>query len=132
MGHAYNNGLHTSSKGFTVDAVRVTGLTVGLGSLCTIAEDCKSGLIQSVTHTATGVYTFQLSVPYPPKVVNINPKLSAAAANSAVLTARYQNASYNATTGQFIVNVTNATPAAADPAAADELHVEMNFNRYTR
>lgn len=132
MGHAYNNGLHTTSKGFTVDAVRVTGLNVANGQLCTIAEDCKSGLIASVTHTAAGVYTFQLTAPYPPKVVNINPKLSCAAANSAILTARYQNASYNATTGQFIVNVTNATPAAADGGAADELHVEMNFNRYTR
>ena len=132
MGHSYNNGLHTSSKGITVDAVRVTALTVANGQLCTIAEDCKSGLVASVTHTGAGIYTFQLSAPYPPKVVNINPKLSAAAANSAILTARYQNASYNATTGQFIINVTNATPAAADPGASDELHVEMNFNRYTR
>lgn len=132
MAHAYNNGLHTSSKGFTVDAIRVTGLTVATGQLCTIAEDCKSGLIATVTHTATGVYTFQLSIPYPPKVVVIKPTLSAAAANSTILNARYQNASYNATTGQFIINVSNATPAAADPGAADELMVEMHFNRYTR
>lgn len=132
MGHAYNNGLHTSSKGLTIDAVRVTGLNVAVGQLCTIAEDCKSGLIASVTHTATGVYTFQLSVPFPPKYVDIRPSISAAAVNSAILTARYQSASYNATTGQFIINVTNATPAAADGAATDELMVEMHFNRYTR
>lgn len=132
MGHSYNNGLHTSSKGFTVDAVRVTGLNVAVGQLCTIAEDCKSGLIASVTHTATGVYTFQLSAPFPPKVVNISPEISAASPAAALLRARYQNASYNATTGQFIVNVSNTTPAAADGGAADELHVAMNFNRYTR
>src|SRR5689334_22952861 len=132
MGHAYNNGLHTTSKGITVDAIRVTGLNVANGQLCTIAEDCKSGLIASVTHTATGVYTFQLSVPYPPKVVGIKPDLSAASVTSAILTARYQNASYNATTGQFIINISNATPVAADGGAADELHVAMHFNRYTR
>lgn len=132
MSHAYNNGLHTTSKGITYDAVRVTGLTVATGQLCTIAEDAKSGLIASVTHTATGVYTFQLSIPYPPKYVGIRAQLSCAAANSAILSARYQDASYNATTGQFIINVTNATPAAADPASTNELMVEMAFNRYTR
>lgn len=132
MGHSYNNGLHTASKGITVDAVRVTGLNVAVAGLCTIAEDCKSGLIQSVTHTATGVYTFQLSRPYPPKVVCIGADISAAGPTAALLRARYQNASYNATTGQFIVNVSNATPAAADGGAADELHVTMQFNRYNR
>lgn len=130
MGHAYNNGLHTTSKGVTYDVVRVTGLNVTVGQLCTIAEDVKSGLIASVTHTATGVYTFQMSVPYPPKVAVISPEISAAGPTSAILTARYQNGSYNSTTGQFIINVSNATPAAADGGAADELQVVMSFNRY--
>lgn len=131
MGHMYNNGMNTASKGLTVDAVRVTGLNVANGQLCTIAEDCKAGLISTVTHTATGVYTFQLSVPYPPKVVNIQPSISAALATSANLTARYQSASYNATTGQFIVNVSNVA-VATDGGATDELHIDMKFNRYTR
>lgn len=132
MGHMENYGLNTSSKGLLVEGVRVTGLTVTVGQLCTVAEDCKSGLIASVTHTATGVYTFQLSTPFPPKVVNIQPNLSASGPTAAVLTSRYQNASYNATTGQFIVNISNATPVAADGGAADELHVDLKFNRYTR
>jgi len=131
MGHSYNNGLHTSSKGITVDGIRVTGLNVANGQLCTIAEDCKSGLISSVTHTAAGVYTFQLSLPFPPKIVTVRPQLSATAATSAPLVARYQTASYNATTGQFIINVNNAG-AAADGSGTDELHVDMKFNRYTR
>lgn len=129
MGHSYNNGLHTSSKGITYDRIRVTGLNT---TPCTIAEDCKAGLISGVTKGATGVYTFQLTAPFPPKVVEITAQLSSAAATSAILTARYQNASYNPTTGQFIVNVCNATPAAADGGAADEMHVSMAFNRYTR
>ena len=132
MGHMYAYGMNTASKGITVDGVRITGLNVTVGQLCTIAEDAKAGLIASVTHTATGIYTFQLTLPFPPKVVGIQPALSAAAANSAILTARYQNGSYNSTTGQFIVNISNATPAAADGGAADELHVDMMFNRYTR
>ena len=132
MGYSYNNGLHTSSKALTSEAIRVTGLNVapGASALCTIAEDCRSGLVASVTHTATGVYRFQLSKPYPPKMVVIDPNLSAAGPTSALLTARYQNGSYNATTGQFIVNISNATPAAAAGGAADELHVQMQFNRY--
>lgn len=132
MGHIFGYGMNTASKGITVDGVRVTGLTVATGQLCTIAEDAKAGLVASVTHTATGVYTVQLTTPFPPKVVGIRVQLSCAAANSAILIARYQDASYNATTGQFIINVTNATPAAADPAATNELMIEMLFNRYTR
>lgn len=132
MGHMENYGLNTSSKGLLVEGVRVTGLNVTVGQTCTIAEDCKSGLVASVTHTATGIYTFQLTTPFPPKVVVISPEISAAGPTSAILTARYQNASYNSTTGQFIINVSNATPAAADGGAADELHVDMKFNRYTR
>lgn len=131
MGHSYNNGLHTSSKGITVDGIRITGLNVANGQLCTIAEDCKSGLIASVTHTAAGVYTFQLSAPFPPKYVTIRPQLSATAATSTPLVARFQSGSYNATTGQFIINVNNAG-VAADGGASDELHVDMKFNRYTR
>jgi hypothetical protein len=132
MGHMYNNGMNTASKGLTVDAIRVTGLNVANGSLCTIAEDCKAGLISSVTHTALGTYTFQLSVPYPPKVVNIQPVLSAALTTSATNVARYQSASYNATTGQFIILLSTSAAAAVDGGATDELHVDMKFNRYTR
>jgi len=129
MGHSYNNGLHTTSKAITYDRIRVTGLNT---TPCTIAEDCKSGLISAVTKGSTGVYTFQLTLPYPPKVVEISAHISSAAATSTLLFARYQNASYNATTGQFIVNVCNATPTATDGGASDELHVSMAFNRYTR
>jgi len=131
MGHMYNYGMNTSSKGLTVDAIRVTGLNATVGQLCTIAEDCKSGLISSVTHTATGVYTFQLSVPYPPKYVIIQPSLSATAATSAGNTARYQSASYNPTTGQFIITC-NVAGVATDGGATDELMVDLAFNRYTR
>lgn len=134
MGHIFGYGMNTASKGITFDAVRVTGLNVANGQLCTIAEDAKAGFVASVTHTSTGVYTFQLTTPFPPKYVRIAPHISATAGTSSLLTARYQSGSYNATTGQFVINVssTPATPALADGGASDELMVEMVFNRYTR
>ena|SRR5690349_5057084 len=131
MGHSYNNGLHTSSKAITYDAVRITGLNVANGQLCTIAEDCRAGLIASVTHTAAGVYTFQLTQPFPPKIVTCQPALSSALPTSAEVGARYRNASYNATTGQFIVQ-TSVGGVATDGGASDELHVNLALNRYTR
>ena len=132
MGHMVGQGFGTSMKGAELEAVRITGMNVANGQLCTIAEDCKSGLVASVTHTSAGVYTFQLSIPFPPKVVTVNPKVSAALATSAYVHARYQSGSYNATTGQFVVLTSDATPAAVAGGATDELHVDIAFNRYTR
>lgn len=134
--HSYNNGLHTSSKGITVDAVRVTGLNGADAALATIAEDCKSGLVASVTITAAGTYTFQLSKPYPPKLVICQPQLSQATNTTDILTASYDSASYDATLGTFVVNVSNdddsGAPTAVKGGATDELHVLMMFNRYSR
>lgn len=138
MGHSYNNGLHTSSKGITIDAVRVTGLTVapGAAALCTIAEDCKSGLISSVTHTATGTYVFQMTAPYPPKMVIIDPTISASAATQDLVFPRYLDANYDPALGKFTIVLINDDDAAAgvavEPTAANELMVLMMFNRYTR
>lgn len=126
MGHSYNNGLHTTSKGVTYDTVCVTGLNVANGSAATIAEDCKSGLIASVTHTGTGIYTFQLSRPYPPKRVIVQPELTSSAGVRAV----YKSGSYDPTTGQFIVNTYNSSAVLTDGGGTDELHVLMAFNRY--
>ena len=131
MGHSPNFGLVTDMKGPVLDALTVTGLTVANGQLCTIAEDCGAGLVASVTHTNTGVYTFQMAVPYYPKRVNVQCELSTSGAATAVLQARYQEGSYNATTGQFIIDVTNTAGAAADPASTNELHVLLVLRRYT-
>lgn len=130
MGHSYNNGLHTTSKGITVDALRVTGLAVASPSAAVIAEDCKSGLVSGVTHSAVGVYVFQLSAPYPPKLVTCHVQLSAASAAGASVRARYINNSYNATTGQFQVE-TDVAGVATDPGANDELHVSLHLRRYS-
>lgn len=131
MGHSYNNGLHTTSKGITVDAVRITGLD---GATQTIAEDCKSGLVTGCTSGATGVFVLQLSKPYPPKIVICQPTLSSAAGITDLF-ARYDSDGYDATAGTITIRVSDddgdGTPALAAGAATDELHVLMMFNRYT-
>ena len=135
--HFYNNGLHTASKGITVDAVRIGNMdeTPGAAVTCDIEEDCKSGLISQVIHSATGTFDFYLTKPYPPKLVICQPELDCAAVTTDILKARYKQDSYDYTTGTFTVLVSNdddsGAPVAADPAATDSMHVLLMFNRYT-
>lgn len=130
--HSYNHGLVTSMKGPALEAVRVTGLN---NATCTVAEQCRSGFIKSVTKTGTGEYTFTLSLPYPPAIIICIPKINQAAVTDDILTARYDAASYSASAGTFVVHVANdddsGAPVAADGGATDELHVLMMFRRYT-
>jgi hypothetical protein len=136
--HSYNNGLHTSSKGITVDAVRVGGLDVSAASdaFCTIEEDCKSGLVASVIHSATGVYDFQLSKPYPPKLVVCLPGIDSASGTTDLLHARYTQDSYDPDAGTFTITVSDdddsGAPLLAAGEATDNLHVFLMFNRYSR
>lgn len=132
MGHSYNNGLHTTSKGITIDAVRITGLD---GATQTIAEDCKSGLVSGCTKGSTGLYVIQLSKPYPPKIVICQPTMSNADGTTDLRFPTYDTAGYSATNGTILIRVSNdddsGAPVLADGSATDELHVLMMFNRYT-
>lgn len=132
MGHSYNNGLHTSSKGITFDAVRITGLNT---TPCTIAEDCKAGLVASVTKAVTGTVVLQLSKPYPPKLVICQPTVTNVNGTTASIQAEYKQAGYDATNGTLTIFLQNddavGVPVLIDGAAGQELHVLMAFNRYT-
>lgn len=132
MGHSYNNGLHTTSKGITIDAVRITGLD---GDTQTIAEDCKSGLVSGCTKGSTGIYVIQLSKPYPPKIVICQPTMSNADGTTDLRFPTYGTAGYSASAGTITIRVSNdddsGAPVLADGSATDELHVLMMFNRYT-
>lgn len=132
MGHMYNNGLHTTSKGITIDAVRITGLNVATQ---TIAEDCKSGLVSGCTKSSTGVYVLQLSAPYPPKIVICQPTISNADGITDLRFPTYDTAGYDATLGRITIRISDdddvGAPILADGSATDELHVLMMFNRYT-
>jgi len=134
MGHSYNNGLHTTSKGITIDALRITGLAADTQ---TIAEDCKSGLVSGCTSAVgtPGIYVLQLTQPYPPKIVICQPQLSNANGTTDLLFASYKTAGYDATLGTVTIFVSNdddaGAPVLADGGATDELHVLLMFNRYT-
>lgn len=134
MGHSYNNGLHTTSKGITVDGARITGLNTG--GTPVVEEDCKSGLIESVSKGSTGVVTLQLSKPYPPKNVVVMPGVSNADGTTDIVFAQVKADGYDATNGTITIYLMNdddsGAPVLVDaPAASTELHVFMMFNRYT-
>lgn len=130
MGHSYNHGLVTSMKGAAFEAVRVSGMNT---ANCTIEEQGASGLFSAVT-IASGLLTFQMRGPYPPKLIVCIPAYSGTSTTTDIITARYVENSYNATTGQFQIALSNdddsGAPAAASPAAADELHVFLVMGRY--
>lgn len=130
MGHAYNYGVVTSAKGFTTECIRLK-CTDGSGTLI-IDEDCGAGLISSVSRSSAGLYVLQLAVPYPPKVIQVSPTLAPASQTTATLTCRYLRGSYSATAGTLSIAVSNAAgTGATDPANGDEIHIDLNFRRYT-
>lgn len=125
------SALATDLLGCVIDAVRVT---FGASGAPTLVDAGKSGLFDATTpvvKTATGRYTFQLSPNYYKSVVAVLPALSCVAANGAILTTRYVEGSYNSTTGQFEVDVSNATPVAADPTSGTALDLVIVFQRYS-
>ena len=133
--HSYNHGLVTSSKGMAIEFVKVTDLdeTPGAAVACTV-DDGNSNLVLSVIHSATGTFDVTLNKPYPPSLLICIPEVSSAAGVTD-LSASYKSGSYVAATGTFTVYVQNddgdGTPALADGAATDELHMILVFGRYT-
>jgi hypothetical protein len=136
--HSYNHGLVTSSKGAAIEFVKLTGLNVAPGATSTsnlVVNDIRSGVINYARHTATGVITVQLSLPYPPSLPICLCDMSNADGITDLLHPTYRSNSYNATTGQFIVQITNDDDVGAGVLAAggatDELHLVLAFRRYT-
>ena len=131
MGFSYNHGVVTPMKGPVLVAFRLSGMNV---ASCTIEDQCKAGFVASAA-IATGVITVQLAAPYPPAIVACTTSYSSLSATADIITARPRLNGYNATTGQLTIDLSNdnetATPAAAAPAAADELNVIAVFRRYT-
>jgi hypothetical protein len=131
MGHSYNHGLVTSMKGAAIEAVRIVDLDEALGA--TIVEQSAAGFVASAV-ADTGIVTVQLAAPYPPRLVVCIPKMSTANATTDIITASYVEDSYDSEAGTFEVALMNdddsGAPAAASPAATDELHILMVFCRY--
>lgn len=135
MGYSYNHGMVTPMKGCAFLALQLTDLDVAGGEDVTIAEDGNAGMVASVEHDATGIYIFQMAAPYPPTLIACFPVISNADGATDLRFATYESGSYDAATGQFIVNVSDdddtTAPVLADPAATDEMHVLLVFGLLT-
>lgn len=130
MGHSYNHGLVTSAKGAAFEQIRLVA-TDGAGALA-IAQDCGAGLVSTITRNGQGDYTLQLSKPYPPKLITANATVSCATKTTATTQARMKTAGYDATLGQLTFFFSDAAgTAAADPASGQEIHLNIEFRRYT-
>jgi hypothetical protein len=130
MGHSYNHGLVTSSKGLAIEFVKITGLN---GATQTV-DDGDSGLVSGCAKGATGVYTVTLRTPRPPKLLACIPSVSSTSPTTDLIHARYKDASYSASAGTFEVHLVNdddsGAGVAVDGGAANELHLVLIFNRY--
>lgn len=134
--HSYNHGLVTSSKGMAIEFVKVTGLDISpaADAECDV-DDGNSNLIESVIHSATGIYDFQLNLPYPPTMVACIPSISSTSATTDLVHPRIDNAGYDASAGTFTVHLINDDDSGAGVAVAggadDELMLILVFGRYT-
>jgi hypothetical protein len=133
--HSYNHGMVSSAKGVAVEFAVVTGLDVSpaADAECTV-NDLKSNFVDTVIHSATGVYDVQINKPYPAELYCVA-QLSAAAVAHDLLHARYVDDSYDPDAGTFQVVITNDDDNGAGVAAAglstNQLMLFMYCQRYT-
>ena len=133
MGYSYNFGLLTPTKGAAVSAVRVA--IGGSGAVGAITQ-AKAGFIESVTRVSAGLYRFKLASNQsrPVRELVIIPSVASQTAAGSNRKAYFDNGTYNATTGEFDVQVTDltaASPVASDPVSGDSLHVLIFVERYS-
>lgn len=121
MGHQYNERTQTPMK-----MPIIFGISVQIGAAGAVGaiEQCDAGFIDSVVLVSPGLYRFKINGNHRPhKEVVILARVAPQTAATNNRQAYYDNGTYNATTGEFDIGVTDATPAAANPASGDALHV---------
>ena len=124
--HRYNKEMVTSNKKV---ARQVFKFTIGAAGAVGTISQAKAGLVASVAHTATGVYTVTLTKPHrPSKLLRCSPEYYPPAAGSAVLVARHRAGSFSASAGTFIIDVTAVPVTATDPASGGEISVELVYS----
>ena len=95
------------------------------GAVGTISQ-AKANFVESVTRNSAGVYTVQLTKPYPYGVLAVIPQVNRAAPTDTYVVAYYVSSpGYDRSTGSFGIHVTNTTGAAAatDAPTGSEIHV---------
>lgn len=122
--HVTNGKVRTSNKGLVTNKFSVAiGATGAVGTIYQAAGN----FVTSVTRTAAGVYTVQLNKLYPVRLIFTNANIATPALGDAMVVARFDANSYSATAGTFVVNTTNTSAVAADPANGALLNVELSY-----
>lgn len=134
MGHSYNKNVNTPNKGLIIGWARVA---IGASGAVGTIEQGDAGFIESVTKVGaagTGLYRFKINGNHRPAIEGaILPKVNAVGAAAASgVDAYFRVGTYNATTGEFDITTATkaASPAAADPANGDHIHVVYCFPFY--
>ncbi len=122
--HVANGHIRTSNKGVVTNKFRMA--IGGTGAVGTIYQ-AAGNFVTSCTRTATGIYTFQLNKLYPVRLIFTSANIASPALGDALVTARFDADSYSATAGTFIVNTTDTSSVAADPASGAYLNVELTY-----
>lgn len=127
--HKFNKEMTTSNLNPFVSWFKWT-ITNGSGAVGTISQ-AKGNLVESVTRNSAGVYTVQLTKPYPYAVLAVLPQVNRAAPTDTNVVANYDvSPAYSNSTGSFVVHCTNTTgaPIATDPPSGSEVHVMVVFH----
>jgi hypothetical protein len=122
--HKFNREFQTSNLNPFVSWFKM--LVGAAGAVGTVSQ-AKANLVESITRNSAGVYTVQLTRPYPYGVLACIPQVNRAAPGDTNVTANYDAASYSNTAGTLVIHCTNTTgvAAATDPPTNSELHVML-------
>jgi hypothetical protein len=128
--HSYNHGIVTSAKGVALENFNVA---IGAAGAVGAILQSSSNLVASVVRTSIGLYTVQLNTPYPPRLSACHVSFAQAVPGADTVIGYLTQGSYNATTGQFTISVSDLEiPAADDPPNPSTMFVTLIFDRYTR
>ena len=122
--HVANGHIRTSNKGVVTNKF---SMAIGAGGAVGTIYQAASNFVTSCTRTGQGIYTFQLNKLYPVRLIFTSANLATPALGDAIRIARFDADSYSATTGTFVVNVTDTAAAAQDPANGALLNVELSY-----
>jgi hypothetical protein len=132
-------GFHAFNKEITTPCLNplISWFRFSVGAAGAVTADTtyqlKGNFIESVTYSATGIYTVQLTRPYPEAIINARATVNRAGATDADVRMDYDAGTYSKTAGTLVFFTSghtaagNTTQVAADPPTNSEVHVELVF-----
>lgn len=137
MGCTHNQAaIGTSAKAVWIDWATITfpaSMTVDVPLTGSAIKTLGGNFVASITKKSTGNYRVQLTGPYPAAVVNVRGSFASPLIGTTAVICTYKAGSYVKASGYFDLFFTSqaATPVAADPGLAQELHLEFVCQRLT-